>query len=236
MSGSHDALVIPLWIGGHAYLTMVQDFCDVRDAESGEVLRRTPLAGASEAQAAAAAAQQAQPAWAALAADQRAACCAAAGEVLAGYAEHFAGLIAAECGFDAATASAEVAAAVATLHAAGASANAAAAAPAPGVLALLAGRGSPLAAPLARALPALLAGATLVVRPSPHEPSALFALAEVLAEAGLPGGVFNIVHGEEAVVAGLCAATEIDAIACVGEATFRERVGAIAARHERQLA
>lgn len=232
MSGSHDALVIPLWIGGHAYLTMVQDFCDVRDAASGEVLRRTPLAGASEAQAAAAAALQAQPAWAALAATERVARCAAAGEVLAGYAEHFAGLIAAECGFDAATASAEVAAAVAALYAAGAPADTAA----PGVLALLVGRGSPLAAPLARALPALLAGATLVVRPSPHEPSALFALAEVLAEAGLPGGVFNIVHGEEAVVAGLCGAAEIDTIACVGEATFRERVGAIAARHERQLA
>ncbi|WP_184415052.1 aldehyde dehydrogenase family protein [Rhodocyclus tenuis] len=232
MSGSHDALVIPLWIGGHAYLTMVQEFCEVRDAASGEVLRRTPLAGASEAQAAADAALQAKPAWAALAANERAAHCVAAAEVLAGYAEHFAGLIGAESGFDAATASAEIAAAVAALYGASAATDAVTA---PGVLALVAGRGSPLAAPLARALPALLAGSALVFRPSPHEPSALFALAEVLAEAGLPGGVFNVVHGDEAAVAGLCSAAGIDAIACVGEAGFRERVAAIAARHGRSL-
>ena len=231
----HDALVLPLWIDGHPFLTMVQEFCDVRDA-SGKLLRRTPLTGAGEAQAAADAARRAQPAWQALAAEARAELLAGAGDALDGYAAHFAGLIGEETGCAADAATAEVAAAVAALRAAASDCRSGAVSlDAPAVLALVAGRDTPLAAPLARALAALAGGATLVVKPSPHAPSALFALAEVLAEAGLPGGVFNIVHGDEAAVDGLCVASGIDAIACVGDAKLAERVAAIAARQQRKF-
>lgn len=233
MSRSNDALVIPLWIDGHAFLTVTRDFCDVRHAASGDVLRRTPLAGADEAQAAADAARRAQPAWAALTPAERAAQLAAAGDALAGYAQHFAGLLAEEAGLAEPAAVADVAAAVATLREA---APADSAPPAIAVLAMLADQRAGLAAPLARVLPALLAGSTLVLRPSPRAPSALYALAEVLAEAGLPGGICNIVHGEEALVEGLCATTAVDAVACIGDDDFVARVGAIAARHGRTLA
>ncbi|MBK5914419.1 aldehyde dehydrogenase family protein [Rhodocyclus purpureus] len=227
----HDALVLPLWIDGHPFLTMVQEFCDVRDA-SGKLLRRTPLTGAGEAQAAADAARRALAAWQPLAAEARSKLLAAAADALDGYAAHFAGLIGEETGFAADAAAAEVAAAVAALRAAASDCRSG---EAPAVLALVAGRDSPLAAPLARALAALAAGATVVVKPSPHAPSALFALAEVLAEAGFPGGVFNIVHGDEASVDGLCAASGIDAIACVGDTKLVERVAAIAARQQRKF-
>lgn len=227
----HDALVLPLWIDGHPFLTMVQEFCDVRDA-SGKLLRRTPLTGAGEAQAAADAARRAQPAWQALAAEARSKLLAAAADALDAYAAHFAGLIGEETGFAADAAAAEVAAAVAALRAAASDCQSG---EAPAVLALVAGRDAPLAAPLARSLAALAAGATVVVKPSPHAPSALFALAEVFAEAGFPGGVFNIVHGDEASVDGLCAASGIDAIACVGDTKLVERVAAIAARQQRKF-
>jgi acyl-CoA reductase-like NAD-dependent aldehyde dehydrogenase len=85
----------------------------------------------------------------------------------------------------------------------------------------------------------LAAGATLVLRPSPRAPSALYALAEVFAEAGVPGGVVNVIHGDEAAVTGVCTAAGIDAIACVGDADFvarfAARFAAIAARHGRAL-
>lgn len=231
MSGSHDALVIPLWIGGHAYLTMSEGFCDVRDAASGEVLRRTPLAGADEAQAASAAALRVQPAWAALAADERAALLAAVADVLESYAGHFAGLLEAEAGLAADAAAADVAAAIEALRSGGGEAVAGVS-----VLALVADQRAALAAPLARLVPALVAGATVVVRPSPRAPSAFYALAEVFAEAGVPGGIVNVTHGDEAAVAGLCAATGVAALACVGEPDFVARVAAIAARHGRALA
>ena len=43
--------------------------------------------------------------------------------------------------------------------------------------------------------PALACGNTVVVKPSEHTPTTATLLAEVLAEVGLPAGVFNLVHG-----------------------------------------
>ncbi|MEX1361657.1 MAG: 2-hydroxymuconic semialdehyde dehydrogenase [Nannocystaceae bacterium] len=43
--------------------------------------------------------------------------------------------------------------------------------------------------------PALAMGNTVVVKPSEHSPSTATLLAEIMAEAGVPPGVFNVVHG-----------------------------------------
>ena len=57
---------IPLWIRGHAFLTVSDRFHDVVDPLTGEALYRVPLCGASEAAEAVASARNAQPGWAAL--------------------------------------------------------------------------------------------------------------------------------------------------------------------------
>jgi acyl-CoA reductase-like NAD-dependent aldehyde dehydrogenase len=44
--------------------------------------------------------------------------------------------------------------------------------------------------------PALAAGNTIVLKPAEETPLSAVALGEILQEAGLPGGVFNLVHGE----------------------------------------
>ncbi len=194
-----DPLAIPLWINGHAYLTMAPAFLDVRSPASGKILRRTPLCGADAARKAVAAAQDALVPWAAHDAAWRAALFAALGEALAGYDGHFARLIAEETGKDSDAAVAEVAAAVALLRTA-------VAGKASGVLGIVGDAAMPLLAALPLAVPALLAGATVVVRPCPEAPSALFALAELTGRCGFPGGVFNILHGGEAAVEGLRAA------------------------------
>lgn len=48
--------------------------------------------------------------------------------------------------------------------------------------------------------PALAAGCTMVLKPSELTPLSANLVAEVLAEAGVPAGVFNLVHGEGTVV------------------------------------
>ena len=194
-----DPLAIPLWINGHAYLTMAPAFLDVRSPASGKILRRTPLCGADAARTAVAAAQVALLPWAAHDAALRSTWFAALGEALAGYADHFARLIAEETGKDGDAAATEVSAAVALLRTAVAG-NAA------GVLGVVGDTAMPLLGALQLAVPALLAGATVVVRPSPEAPSALFALAELTGRCGFPGGVFNILHGGEEAVEGLRAA------------------------------
>ena len=218
-------LAIPLWINGHPYLTMAPAFFDVRDA-GGEIRRRTPLCGSGEAVAAAASASAALPAWSARPADERARLLGVVGEALAGYAAHFAGLIGEETGKDAALAVVEVAAAVKLLRAAAACSGEAG-----GVVGIISDDGEPLIGLLRHAVPALSGGATVVVKPSPKAPSAAFALAELTAESGFPGGVFNILHGDLAAVEGLCAADEVSRIRFAGDPALGERVGAIAARY-----
>ena len=48
--------------------------------------------------------------------------------------------------------------------------------------------------------PALACGNTFVLKPSEKDPSASMLTAELLAEAGVPDGVFNVVHGDKVAV------------------------------------
>lgn len=222
-------MAIPLWINGHAYMTVTETFFDVVDPRTGEAVRRVPLCGAGEAAEAAAAAQAARPAWLALSAAERQDHLGRLAETLAGYAGHFAKLLQQETGKAEAEAEAEVAAAVAALRGA-------APADAGGVVALIADAGRPLAALAEVVAPLLAAGATIVCKPSPKAPSAVFALCELSARAGWPAGVLNLVQGDEAAVEGLCAAPAVDRLLYAGEAALGERIAAIAGRHGKTFA
>ena len=190
--------------------------------------KRQPLCGAAEALATVESACNALPAWAALTAEARATLLAALADALAGYAEHFAGLIAEETGKDAAAAAAEVSTALQVLR----TATAGAAATGGGrVVAVVSDDRAPLLGLLQQAGPALLAGATLVLKPSPKAPSAAFAVAELTARSGFPGGVFNILQGDLAAIEGLCAAEEVSLLLFAGDPALGSKVAAIAGRH-----
>jgi acyl-CoA reductase-like NAD-dependent aldehyde dehydrogenase len=224
MLETDDPLAIPLWINGHAYLTMPPSFFDVRNPASGEILRRTPLCGAGEAQKAVEAAQAALASWSGKTIAARTVLLAALGDALAGYTAHFAGLIVEETGKDADAAAAEVGDAVALLRSPKEGGEA-------GVVAIVGDAAAPLLGALSRAVPALLGGATAVIKPSPKAPSAIFALAELTARNGFPAGVFNILQGDEAAVEGLCASPAVSILLFAGDAALGARVGEIAARH-----
>ena len=63
---------------------------------------------------------------------------------------------------------------------------------------------------------AIACGNTFVLKPSEKDPSVSQLCAELLAEAGLPDGVFNIVHGDKEAVDGLLAHPDVAAISFVG--------------------
>ncbi len=63
---------------------------------------------------------------------------------------------------------------------------------------------------------AIAAGNTVVLKPSEKDPSAAVFLAELWAEAGLPGGVFNVVHGDKVAVDRLLEHTDVKAVSFVG--------------------
>lgn len=226
MIDNDEPLALPLWINGHAYLTMADSFFDVRNPRTGEVLRRTPLCGADVAGKAVAAAQTALLKWGLEPDEARAALLAPLADALAGYAAHFAGLIVEETGKDEAEAAAEVDEAVALLRHPPSFALFAGC-----VVAVLNDDRAPLLGLLSLAVPTLAAGGTVVAKPSPKAPSAAFAFAELTARAGLPDGVFNILQGDEAAIEGLCAQADVGRLAFAGDPAFGDKIRAIAERH-----
>ncbi len=63
---------------------------------------------------------------------------------------------------------------------------------------------------------ALACGNTFVLKPSEKDPSASLLLAELLAQAGLPDGAFNVVHGGKEAVDALLAHPDVRAVSFVG--------------------
>jgi succinate-semialdehyde dehydrogenase / glutarate-semialdehyde dehydrogenase len=215
-------MVIPLWINGRAYLTVGDGFFDVTNPSTGEALRRVPLCGADEAQECVTAAQAAQAGWAAMGLMARRVCLDRLAKALDDYRGHFAKLISQETGFDADRAGAEVDAAVAALRAGEVGET--------GVLGVVVDASRPLSAFAEAAAPALMAGATLVLKPSPKAPSALYALCELSARHEWPGGVINLLQGDTAAVEGLCTSS-IDRLVYAGNPALGAQVGALAEAH-----
>lgn len=231
LSSDDEAPALPLWINGHAFLTVVEHFYDIVDPVSGTTLRRTPLCGADACNEAITAAVNALPAWAARPASSRQAMLHTVADSLEQYASHFAKLIAEESGQDAATAANEVAAAVAVLRQA-LTPPVTAKPGQPRALGLLVDDSAPLLGAAALIAPSLVNGNTFVIKPSPKAPSCALALLELLSRAGVPAGAANLVHGDDAVISALATHADISQLAFTGKdelavkvANLTERVG-----------
>jgi malonate-semialdehyde dehydrogenase (acetylating)/methylmalonate-semialdehyde dehydrogenase len=71
---------------------------------------------------------------------------------------------------------------------------------------------------------AIACGNTFVLKPSEKDPSASLIMAELLAEAGLPAGVFNVVQGDKEAVDTLLTHPDIAAVSFVGSTAIGEYV------------
>ncbi|MCS0495177.1 CoA-acylating methylmalonate-semialdehyde dehydrogenase [Ancylobacter sp. MQZ15Z-1] len=78
---------------------------------------------------------------------------------------------------------------------------------------------------------ALACGNTFVLKPSEKDPTASLMLAELLAEAGLPAGVFNVVQGDKEAVDALLTHPDVAAVSFVGSTAIGEYVYKTAAAH-----
>lgn len=77
---------------------------------------------------------------------------------------------------------------------------------------------------------AIACGNTFVLKPSERVPSASVILAELLKEAGLPKGVFNVVHGGAITANALLEHPLVDAVSFVGSTSLAKHVYETAAR------
>ena len=82
----------------------------------------------------------------------------------------------------------------------------------------------PIMVPLWMIPMALASGNTFVLKPSEKTPSASLMLADLLAQAGLPAGVFNLVNGDKEAVDVLLSDKRIQAISFVGSTPIAEHI------------
>ncbi|GAA0422442.1 CoA-acylating methylmalonate-semialdehyde dehydrogenase [Streptomyces luteireticuli] len=82
---------------------------------------------------------------------------------------------------------------------------------------------------------AIACGNTFVLKPSEKDPSAAVLLAELAAEAGLPDGVLNVVHGDKAAVDRLLEHPDVAAVSFVGSTPVARYIHATASAHGKRV-
>jgi betaine-aldehyde dehydrogenase len=85
----------------------------------------------------------------------------------------------------------------------------------------------PMPVLIGRMLPALLSGCTLVMKPAPETPLSGYVVAEALAEAGLPKGVFNLVPGGREVGEHLVKHPGVDRVSFTGSSVTGSQVASL---------
>ena len=82
---------------------------------------------------------------------------------------------------------------------------------------------------------ALVCGNTFVLKPSEKDPSASMMLADLLTEAGVPAGVFNVVHGDREVVDAILEHPDIQGISFVGSTPIARKIFETGTAHGKRV-
>jgi malonate-semialdehyde dehydrogenase (acetylating)/methylmalonate-semialdehyde dehydrogenase len=82
---------------------------------------------------------------------------------------------------------------------------------------------------------ALACGNAFILKPSEKDPSPSVVLGELLKEAGLPDGVFSVIHGDKEVVEAILVHPGVDAVSFVGSTPIARHVYTTAAAHGKRV-
>jgi malonate-semialdehyde dehydrogenase (acetylating) / methylmalonate-semialdehyde dehydrogenase len=238
------------WIDGKAWSGPAERTGEVFDPASGRVSGRVDFAGPAEVDAAVEAARRAFPGWRDTSLARRTAVLFEFRRLLAERSGEVAAAITAEHGKVLADAAGEVqrglevvefACGAGNLLKGGFSENASTGVdvysiPQPvGVAAVVSPFNFPAMVPLWFAPVAIACGNTVVLKPSEKDPSASLLLAQMWAEAGLPEGVFNVLHGDKAAVDGLLTHADVATVSFVGSTPIARYVYETASAHGKRV-
>ena len=82
---------------------------------------------------------------------------------------------------------------------------------------------------------AIACGNSFILKPSERDPSASLFIADLLQQAGLPDGVFNVVQGDKVVVDALLAHPNVRALSFVGSTPIAQYIYETGARHGKRV-
>ena len=237
-----------LYIDGHWAHSHSSASIDVINPASEALLARVPAGNARDVESAVAAARAAFPAWSTTPGEKRGAFLQKIAEGLAARKSEIARTITDEVGMPLKLSERIQAALPPQLTAGYAAlareyvfeekiANSLVVREAAGVAACITPWNYPLHQIMAKVAPALAAGCTVVLKPSELAPLTAYVLAEVIHDAELPGGVFNLVCGTGPVVGEVMAAhPDIDIVSFTGSTNAGKRVSALAAQTVKRVA
>ena len=230
---------VPLWIEGRRQPASAQRFGEVFDPARGEAIRLTPLCEAQDVELAVSAAARAFPAWRDTPPLRRARILMRFRELLEADKDTLARLVTEEHGKTLEDAMGSVTRGIEVVEFVlgvphllkgefaenvGSGVDCASLRQPLGVCAGITPFNFPVMVPMWMFPVAIACGNTFVLKPSEKVPSASLRMAELLQEAGLPPGVFNILHGDRVVVDALLTHPLVRAVSFVGSTPVARRI------------
>jgi malonate-semialdehyde dehydrogenase (acetylating)/methylmalonate-semialdehyde dehydrogenase len=249
-SAGRSTDVVPHWIGGHRVAGTSGRRGPVYDPALGTLAREVFFASVEEVDAAVAAAKAAFPAWRATSLSKRTEAMFRIRNLVEAHRDEIAGHLTAEHGKVPSDALGEVARGLENLEFAC------------GISQLLKGEFSeqvsggidvyqirqplgvvagitpfnfPAMVPMWMFATAIACGNTFVLKPSEKDPSASLYLAELLREAGVPDGVFNVVNGDKVAVDRILEHPDIAAVSFVGSTPIARYIYETGTRHGKRV-
>ncbi|MBQ1083707.1 CoA-acylating methylmalonate-semialdehyde dehydrogenase [Nocardiopsis sp. B62] len=238
------------WIGGGAHEGPAERTGDIYNPASGAVTGTVALAGTEEVDAAVAAARAAFPGWRDTSLSRRVQILFRFRELLRANSDRLASVVSSEHGKVFSDAQGEVARGLEVVDFAcgiphllkgGYSENVSTGVDAYsilqplGVVSGITPFNFPAMVPMWMFPVAIACGNTFVLKPSEKDPSASLVLAELWAEAGLPDGVFNVVHGDKVAVDAILEHPDVAAVSFVGSTPIAKYVYRNAAEHGKRV-
>jgi len=245
-----DPKHITHWIGGKPWDGVAQRRGDVYNPATGQVSGTVDFATAADVDAAVQAAAQAFTTWGRISLSRRASVLFAFRELVKRHSGEIAALITAEHGKVASDAAGEVARGLEVIEFAcgiphllkgGFSENVSTGVDSYslrqpiGVVAGITPFNFPAMVPMWMFPVAIACGNTFVLKPSEKDPSASLLIAQLWAEAGLPDGVFNVVHGDKVAVDALLTHPAVGAVSFVGSTPIARYVYETGTAHGKRV-
>ncbi len=241
---------LPMWIGGRAFSPSTARYGEVTNPATGEVIRHVPYANGADVDAAVAAAAAAFRSWSKSPSLRRARVLMKFRDLLDRHKKDLAKIVTQEHGKTLADAEGSVTRGMEVVEFAsgiphllkgehsdnvGTDVDSWSIRMPVGVCAGITPFNFPAMVPMWMFPIALGCGNTFILKPSERDPTLSLRLAELLKEAGLPDGVFNVVHGDKEAVDALLAHPDVKAISFVGSTPIAKYIYETGARHGKRV-
>ena len=241
---------LPLWIGGRAHAPTTTRYGEVTNPATGQVIRHVPFANPADVDAAVRSADAAFPKWRAQPPLRRARVLMRFRELVEMHKKDLAKIVTQEHGKTLADAEGSITRGVEVVEFAigiphllkgehsenvGTDVDTWSIRQPLGVCAGITPFNFPAMVPMWMFPVAIACGNTFVLKPSERDPTLALRMAELLKEAGLPDGVFNVVHGDKESVDALLAHPLVRAVSFVGSTPIARYIYETGARHGKRV-